>query len=127
MAHYAEIDNNNLVTRVLAFDNDFENPLDWLISNLGGTWLQTSYNTYQNKHLLNGTPLRGNYASIGHTYYTDLDIFMPPKDYESWTLDAENAKWVCPKPRPSDAKSSTNPTGKSYLWNESTLEWELSE
>jgi len=86
MSHFAEIDENNLVIRVLVGDNSMPNEgHDWLVDNLGGTWIQTSYN---NK-------IRGNYAGLGFSYLEDLDIFMPPKCHDEATLNAEAALWEC--------------------------------
>ena len=65
---------------------------------------RTSYNTYENKHLLGGIPFRGNYAGIGYTYFTPSNIFMPPKPYASWSLDVSNAVWVAPISKPDDGK-----------------------
>jgi len=119
MAHFAEIDENNKVVRVLVTDNNDPNGdegYQFLVDNFGGRWIKTSYNTLNNKHLANGEPLRGNYAGIGYFYDEDLDIFLPPKPFESWQIDEENADWTAPKPRPDMA----------HVWNEEKLEWELS-
>ena len=82
MAHWAEIDENNIVLRVIVTDNNDPNGdegYQWLIDNLGGTWLQTSYNTAMNTHATGKTPLRKNYAAIGYHYDETLDAFIPPK------------------------------------------------
>jgi len=109
MSHWAEIDNNNKVTRVLVGNNDDPNEgHDWLIANLGGTWIQTSYNAATNG-------FRKHFAGIGYIYDATLDAFIPPQPYPSWTLDAD-CNWQPPTPRPQD--------NLIHIWNESTLEWE---
>ena len=106
MAHFAELNENNLVTRVLVTDNSFPNEgYDWLIDNLGGTWIQTSYNSN----------IRKNFAGIGFSYDSELDAFIPIKPFDSWVLNEETCQWQSPTPRPEhDA---------NYSWNESTLSW----
>lgn len=119
MSHWAEIDENNIVIRVLVGDERAmteEESYQWLLDNLGGTWIQTSYNTRGGVHSLGGTPLRKNYAGIGFTYDPNLDAFIPPKPYDSWLLNEETCLWEAPIPKPVD--------GLIYIWNESTLEWE---
>jgi hypothetical protein len=98
MAHFAEIDENNKVIRVLVTDNNDPNGDEgykWLIDNLGGRWIKTSYNTLGGKHLLGGTPLRKNYAGIGFTYDERLDAFIPPKPIEDgeYVLNEETGRW----------------------------------
>jgi hypothetical protein len=117
MAHWAEIDENNIVLRVTVGNNEEpDEGYQWLVDNLGGTWLQTSYNTYGNAHSMGGAPFRGNYAGIGFEYREDLDAFIPPKPYPSWVLDEVTCLWVAPVPMPED--------GGLYNWNESTTSWE---
>jgi len=106
MAHFAEIDDNNIVVRVLVTDNDDPNGdegYQWLIDNLGGRWIKTSYNTRSGVHLLGGTPLRKNLASVGGRYDEALDAFIAPKPepvlgdrgkYRDWKLDEETCEWV---------------------------------
>lgn len=107
MAHFAELDENNIVTRVLVTDNDFPNEgYDWLIDTFGGTWVQTSYNA----------TIRKNFAGVGFTYDEDRDAFIAPKPFESWALDEETCKWVAPVAYPTD--------GKIYTWNEENTNWE---
>lgn len=97
MAHFAEIDDTNTVTRVLVVPDDQEHRgHDYLAVDLGlgGTWLQTSYNTFGGVHLLGGTPFRKNYAGIDYTYDPARDAFIPPKpDGDEWTLNAETCLW----------------------------------
>lgn len=83
MAHFAEVENNT-VLRVVVTDNKAPNEgYDWLVENLGGTWIQTSYNA----------TIRKNFAGIGFTYDPDLDAFIPPKPEGNWTLNTELAIW----------------------------------
>lgn len=87
MAHWAEIDENNIVLRVLVGDNNDPNGdegYQWLIDNLGGTWIKTSYNS----------TIRKNFAGIGYTYNPTLDAFIAPKpDGVGWTLNEETCRW----------------------------------
>jgi hypothetical protein len=88
MSHWAEVDNDNKVLRVLVGDNNDpagDEGYQWLIDNLGGTWIKTSYNS----------KIRGNYAGIGYTYIPIEDIFMPPKCHIEATLNNKTAKWNC--------------------------------
>jgi len=117
MAHWAEVDENNIVFRVLVGDNNDPNGdegYQWLVDNLGGTWLKTSYNTIQGKHILDGIPFRGNYAVIGGKYVSDLDVFMPVADYPSWVIDTTNYTWVPPVPKPDSGL---------WIWDEETISW----
>ena len=88
MSHWAEVNNDNQVIRVLVGDNNDpagDEGYSWLIDNLGGTWIKTSYNSI----------IRGNYAGIGYTYLPLEDIFMPPKCHAEAVLNAKSAKWEC--------------------------------
>ena len=116
MAHFAEIDENNIVVRVLVTDNGMSNEgHDWLVENLGGTWIKTSYNTRGGAHLSNGEPLRKNYAGVGYTYDEDRDAFIPPKPFPSWVLDDETCLWEAPIAYPED--------GVMYEWDEEPTDW----
>jgi len=105
MAHWAQVDENNKVLQVLVTNNDEpDEGYQWLVDNVGGTWLKTSYNTIAGVHTLGGTPFRKNYAGIGYTYDEQRDAF------------------IAPKPQP-----FTHPeTGKSYdyVLNEETCCWD---
>lgn len=115
MAHWAEIV-DGVVTQVLVTDNDMPNEgYDWLVENLGGMWVQTSYNTHGGVHSEGGTPLRFNFAGIGFSYDSGRDAFIPPKPYPSWVLDEETCLWVAPIPMPDD--------GGRYDWDESIGDW----
>jgi hypothetical protein len=110
MAHFAEIDENNNVVRVLVTDNNDPNGdegYQWLLDNLGGTWIKTSYNE----------TIRKNFAGIGFVYNPELDAFIPPKPFPSWQLNEETCKWESQVPYPTD--------GFTYLWNESELAWQI--
>jgi len=118
MSHWAEIDTTNTVLRVLVGDNNDpagDQGYQWLIDNLGGTWVQTSYNTHGGVHTQGGTPLHKNYAGIGYTF--DGTGFAAPQPYASWVLDEETYLWQSPVAMPED--------GNLYTWNEETTSWEL--
>lgn len=129
MAHFAEVDKNNIVLRVLVTDTNNPNGdegYQWLIDNLGGTWIQTSYNTRAGIHYTDDIPsddqtkaLRGNYAGIGSIYDPNLDVFLPPKPFDSWTLDETTYQWNAPVNYPDD--------GLNYQWDESIVNWTLIE
>jgi hypothetical protein len=105
MAHFAEIDQNNRVLRVVVTsNNDVNEGYDWLLDNLGGTWVQTSYNSN----------FRKQFAGIGFTYNEEADVFIQPQPFPSWVLD-EAFDWQPPVPSP----------GKDYMWDEDSLSWEL--
>jgi len=116
MAHWAELDGDNVVLRVLVGSNsDPDEGYQWLIDNLGGTWVKTSYNTQGGVHSLGGTPLRKNYAGIGYTYDSVRDAFIPPKPFNSWVLNESSCLWEAPVPYPTD--------GKMYTWDEASTSW----
>lgn len=94
MAHWAEIDEDNKVIRVVVTSNEeSDEGYQWLIDNLGGNWIKTSYNTVGNRHLLGGTPFRKNYASIGSIYDSERDAFIPPKPEGNVILNEESCLW----------------------------------
>ena len=115
MAHFAELDENNIVVRVVVVGNDDckdeqgnENETVGIIfcNNLfGGVWKQTSYNGH----------LRKNYAGIAYTYDPILDAFIAPKPFTSWSLNTSTAQWEPPVSIPND--------GQTYIWDESTTSW----
>lgn len=99
MAHFAEIGSNKVVKRVVVVPDDQEHRgQDFLRTDmgLGGTWLQTSYNTYGGKHLLGGNPYRKNFAGIGFTYDKVRDAFIPPQPDPTWVLNEETCLWEDP-------------------------------
>lgn len=118
MSYWSELDESNTVIRVTVGDNNDpagDEGYQWLIDNLGGRWVKTSFNTYGNVHSLGGTPFRKNYGAIGFTYDETRDAFIPPKFFESWVLDEETCLWKAPIIMPAD--------GKDYKWDEATTSW----
>jgi len=113
MAHYAQLDENNVVTQVIVIDNKDTADANGVEKEyigaafcerlFGGTWKQTSYNGN----------IRKNYAGIGYTYREDIDAFIAPQPYPSWTLDA-NAQWQPPVAMPTDGM---------YSWDEASQSW----
>jgi hypothetical protein len=100
MAHWAEIDENNIVIRVVVGDNNDINGdegYQWIINNLNGRWIKTSFNTVGNQHRLGGIPLRKNYGIPGYTYDKQRDAFIPPKNncHLEETLNEETCLWEC--------------------------------
>jgi hypothetical protein len=118
MAHFAELDSNNLVLRVVVIANedcqdDQGNESEevgvqacWFLFGEQTIWKQTSYNS----------SIRKNYAGIGYTYDAGRDAFIPPKPFASWTLDAETCIWAAPVPYPAD--------DALYSWNETDGRWQ---
>lgn len=115
MAHFAELDNNNIVTQVVVVNNnelldngvESENKGVAFLNSLFGhnRWKQTSYNG----------KIRKNYAGIGYSYSTELDAFIAPQPFASWTLDNNTCQWKAPVDYPSD--------GQIYRWDESSQSW----
>lgn len=98
MAHWAELDENNVVIRVTVGDNaEPDEGYQWLIDNLGGRWIKTSYNTIGGVHTLGGTPLRKNFAGVGFTYDEEKDAFIAPRpEGIGWILNEETCLWENP-------------------------------
>ena len=122
MAHYAFLDNNNIVTEVITGIDEAElieglDPEIWYGNFRGQTCKRTSYNTWRNSHKTNGTPFRKNYASIGYTYDKDFDAFIPPKPYPSWKLNYQTFSWEAPITKPDDTLEYV------YQWSEINQEW----
>ena len=121
MSHFAQIDENNIVIKVLVIEQEEIDTGNWGDPN---TWIQTSYNTRGGVHYTpssagvpdGGIPLRKNYAGIGYKYDQTRDAFIPPNSYPSWTLNETTCLWEAPSARPDD--------GKRYKWNESTRSWD---
>ena len=121
MAHFAELDENNTVLRVIVIDDEDTADADgnevesigqqFCADLLGGTWVQTSYNENQ----------RAKYAAIGDTYDAGLDSFYGPQPFPSWTLDASIPTWVAPVPHPVPDEDDDDPT--IYNWDEDTTSW----
>ena len=129
MAYFAKLGMKGKVIEVLHISNESlkdsngneseKNGIDFLTKLTGyPIWVQTSYNTYAGEHLLGETPLRKNYAGIGFTYDEDRDAFIPPKPFNSWTLNESTCLWEAPIARPND--------GNRYDWDEENQIWTLS-
>ena len=125
MAHYAFLNDSNIVTEVIVgIDEDAKDDLpdefdsweEFYADFRGQTCKRTSYNTNGNEHLLGGTPFRGNYAGIGYTYDSTNDVFYTPKPYDSWILNTSTWIWEAPVDYPDD--------GKFYVWNEDNTSWD---
>lgn len=122
MAHYAFLDENNMVTEVIVGrdeDEVVDGISDWEAyygEFRGQTCKRTSYNTMGGQHTGDGTPFRKNYAGIGYEYDEARDAFIPPKPYDSWLLDDDTCLWVAPVAYPDD--------GEMYVWNEETTSWD---
>lgn len=115
MAHFAELDENHIVLRVIPGVNE---PLDGEAiyhQETGRVWKRTSYNTHAGQHLLGGTPFRKNYAGIGYIYDAQRDAFIPPRPFPSWILNEDSCQWQAPVAMNSD--------GKKYRWDETSLVW----
>ena len=123
MAHYALLDENNIVTQVITGKDEGEqrdgvdvNWEEWYRDYHGAAdCKRTSFNTDANTHRLDETPFRGNYATEGYTYDVDNDIFIGPKPYASWVLDTDTYSWKAPVDMPDD--------GEEYDWDETTSSW----
>lgn len=108
MAHWAELNDENVVIRVTVGDNNDpagDEGYSWLINNLGGRWMKTSYNA----------TIRKNYAGIGYLYDPIRDAFIPPQPFISWSLNEETCQWEAPIAYPTD--------GVDYSWNEDDQTW----
>ena len=115
MAHFAELGEDNIVLRVIVVSNDDCKDAEGNESEavgtefcrnlLGGTWKQTSYNGN----------IRARYAGMGYTYRSDLDSFIAPKPYPSWSLDEETTEWEAPVAKPVEGM---------HTWNEEAQTWD---
>lgn len=112
MAHYAEIDENNIVKRVIVIEQDV---LEAGVVGDPKNWVQTSYNTYGGVHRLGDTPLRKNYAGVGYTYDKERDAFIPPKTFNNYVLNEDTCLWEPPIEMPND--------GNLYIWDDSNITW----
>jgi hypothetical protein len=130
MASFAKIGLNNKVIEVLSVVNEVLHDsngveqesigIDFLTKLTGyPMWVQTSYNTIAGVHNNNGTPLRKNHAGIGYTYDEDRDAFIPKKPFNSWILNEDTCLWEAPVAKPDNENI--------YIWNESTLTWDIAE
>lgn len=114
MAHFAELDANNVVLRVIVVHNNElmeggqeseAKGIAFCQSLFGGNWVQTSYNAN----------FRKNYAGIGYTWDSTRDAFIPPQPFPSWVINEGTCQWQAPTPMPTD--------GKKYSWDEATTSW----
>ena len=124
MAHYALLDENNVVTGVITGKDEGEDGVDWEVhygNFRGQTCRRTSYNTQGGQHSGGGIPFRKNYAGIGYSYDPVRDAFIPPKPYDSWLLDEDTCQWQPPVPFPTDRGTPENP--RFYSWDEPTVSW----
>ena len=118
MSHFAEIDNDGVVQRVIVAEQDFINS-----GSVGDSirWIQTSYNTRGGKHYPEGSEIsdgdgfRKNFAGEGFTYDATRDAFIQPKPYPSWTLIEDTCQWTAPTAYPDD--------DKDYMWDETSTSW----
>jgi hypothetical protein len=120
MAHYALINENNIVTQVFVGrdEDDLADGIsDWEVyyAPEGFTCKRTSYNTQGGVHSEGGTPFRKNYAGVGYTYDEVRDAFIPPQPYPSWGLNEDTCLWEPPVPYPAD--------GELYTWDEDSQSW----
>ena len=124
MAHWAEIDENNIVVRVTVGNNDdADEGYQWLVDNLGGRWVQSSFNTYGGVYYNadrtvaddQSKACRFNHAAKGYTYDEARDAFIPPQPFDSWVLDEDTCLWVAPVAYPTD--------GEAYTWDEDAGDW----
>ena len=120
MAHYAFLNMQNIVTEVIVGKDETDGPTNWEM-HYGNIREQvckrTSYNTSGGVHSEGGVAFRKNYAGIGYTYDETRDAFIPPKPYDSWTLNETTCLWEAPVAYPDD--------GQQYEWNETTTSWDL--
>jgi len=127
MAHFAKLDENNIVLQVIVVNDLYEADGENWCKELFGTnsWKQTSYNTRGGVHYAansnspdGGTAFRKNYAGIGYSYNPTLDAFIPPQPFPSWILDETTCQWNSPVPYPDSG---------IHTWNEDTESWDLAE
>ena len=123
MAHFAKIDENNVVVNLIVISNENENNGQEYINNelnMEGTWLKCSYNTMNGSHKLGGTPFRGNFPGVGWIYNETLDAFIPPKPEAnpSFVLDEELFIWTQPVDPPGDGVQL-----EKWYWDEETISW----
>ena len=146
MAHFAKISEENKVLSVLVLDNaSTQNSEGVEVESIGQSyleqhnnwpanlWIKTSYNTHKNQHQLGGTPFRGNYAAIGHTWDSDNEIFWSPQPFASWSKNTTTAQWESPAGvEPSLTAEQQNQNAAQthcweYTWNESTQSWDFAD
>lgn len=125
MAHFAKLDDNNVVTEVTVIANSDTSTPDGTEKEsigaafcerlFGGRWVQTSYNNN----------FRGRYAGVGYTYNEELDMFITPKPFPSWILNSETGLWEAPVAKPADdGQKNDQEMTIIYLWNEENQQWD---
>ena len=138
MAHFAKLGSNSKVIQVLTLNNGDMLNADGVEDETVGQqylerhnnwpaqmWIQTSYNTSRGTHTLGGTPLRGNYAGIGHIWDEDNNIFYSKSPYPSWVLNTTTASWHSPiGDAPDDLTDEEKAANTHYVWNEGTGAWD---
>jgi len=130
MAHFAKLGVGNIIEKVEVVSNDVATTeqvgVDFL-NNLYGTrdvWKQTSFNTRGGVHKTGGTPFRKNFAGIGYIYDQARDAFIPPKPFNSWTLNETTCLWDPPVARPELTQEQID-NNNYYTWNETNQTWDL--
>lgn len=114
MAHFARIDENNIVQEVLVVPDEQQHRGEEFLSvdlGLGGRWIQTSYNNN----------IRKVFAGLGYSYNEELDIFLAPKPYPSWVIDPVEQSWVPPIAKPTVENTQV------AIWDENTLDWRIED
>jgi hypothetical protein len=111
MSHYAKVQNGRVVQVIVAEQEFFTTFVD----SSPGEWIQTSYNTKGNQHLLGGTPLRGNFAGVGDIYDQEHDVFYTPKPFEGWLLNPTTWTWGPPHEPPDEPGP--------YYWDNHAQDW----
>lgn len=117
MAHYAQLDNNNIVINVIyGKDESLDEYWELFYTNETGiVHKRTSYNTYGNQHIAGGIPFRKNFAGIGYSYDSDRDAFIPPKPFKSWILNETTCLWEPPFQPPNNYQL--------YHWDDNLNNW----
>jgi hypothetical protein len=128
LAHFAKLNENNIVTFVTVGRQEDDGKEAELSARTGDVYKQTSYNTRGGVHYTDGVPsedqtkaFRKNYAGLGYTYDAGRDAFIPQKPYASWVLNEETCLWDAPVAMPEDAGTGEPP--KRYTWDEDTISW----
>lgn len=138
MAHFAKISEDNIVLQVLTLNDSDMLDQNGNLSELVGQqylqkhnnwpahlWIQTSYNTYNNIHSLNGTPFRGNYAAIGRIWDPINNMFYRSKPFPSWVLNLQKADWESPIGDAPVLTIEQKQNNQVYTWNENNQSWDL--
>ena len=140
MAHFAKISEENEVLQVLSMEDVHTADSEGVETESIGQqylethnnwpahlWIQTSYNTYRNQHILGGTPFRGNYASVGYEWDQANNIFWPQKPYASWVKNTTTASWDSPIGAAPELTEEEATANKRYYWNEANQSWDLTD